>query len=77
MRRKKISLMISLMARPQRYTESMLARFAAGTLSRIRAVLDAGEAVADVVREAVDRELGRRERAVKRGQRTDSDESSN
>ena len=51
------------MARPQRYTEATLARLAPGTLARIRAALTEGEAAADLVREAVDRELRRREKA--------------
>lgn len=55
------------MARPKRYIEDMLARFAEGTFARIAALLRGDEDRADFVREAVDRELKRRERASKRG----------
>lgn len=50
------------MARPKKFVEEMLARFAAGTFARVAAVLRPGEDRADLVREAVDRELRRRER---------------
>lgn len=43
----------------------MQARFAAGTFDRITAVLGDGEDRTDFVREAVDRELKRREKRVK------------
>jgi hypothetical protein len=42
--------------------EQMPARFPAGTLARIDAVLQQGEKRADLLREAVERELRRRER---------------
>lgn len=42
--------------------EQMPARFPAGTLDRIDALLDDGEKRSDLVREAVERELKRRER---------------
>jgi hypothetical protein len=40
----------------------MIARFAAGTFARIEAVLDKDEDRTDLVREAVERELARREK---------------
>jgi hypothetical protein len=42
--------------------EQTPARFPAGTLARIDAVLEDGEKRADLLREAVERELKRRER---------------
>lgn len=48
--------------RRKKYVEEMLARFVAGTFSRIQAVLAPGEDRADLVREAVERELRRRSR---------------
>lgn len=48
--------------RPKRWSEDMQARFAAGTFARITAVLTEGEDRTDFVREAVERELKRRER---------------
>lgn len=54
------------MARPKKFVEDMVARFAEGTFARIAAVLRAGEDRADLVREAVEDELKRRERAAKR-----------
>lgn len=51
------------MARPLKFTETMLARFPEGTFERIKKVLSAdGEDKASLVREAVERELKRRER---------------
>lgn len=52
------------MARPKNFLENMLARFPAGTFARIKAVIVAPEDRADFVREAVDRELKRRERTA-------------
>jgi glutamine synthetase type III len=49
------------MSRPQINFEQILARFPKGTKKRIKAVLDKGEKIADVIREAVERELKRRE----------------
>lgn len=43
--------------------EQIPARFPEGTKDRMRAVLAEGEKLADVIREAVERELKRRERA--------------
>jgi len=53
------------MARPKQYVEDMLARFRLGTFERIAALLKPGEDRADFVREAVDREIRRRERSKK------------
>lgn len=50
------------MSRPTINQEQMPARFPAGTLKRIDAVLDEGEKRSDLLREAVERELKRRER---------------
>jgi hypothetical protein len=47
--------------------EQMPARFPAGTLARIDAVLVGGEKRADLLREAVAREIERRERAAEKG----------
>jgi hypothetical protein len=47
--------------RPRRWAEDMQARFPAGTFKRIEAVLRADEDRTDFVREAVERELHRRE----------------
>jgi hypothetical protein len=44
----------------------MIARFRAGTRARIDAALNDKEARTDFVREAVERELERRERAVRK-----------
>lgn len=50
------------MGRKQINHEQTPARFPAGTLARIDAVLDEDEGRADLIREAVERELKRRER---------------
>lgn len=50
------------MARPKKYVEDMVARFAEGTFERIKSVLTDGEDRADFVRDAVEKELRRRER---------------
>lgn len=50
------------MGRKKRWAEDMQARFAEGTFDRIEAVLIEGEDRTDFVREAVERELKRRER---------------
>ena len=47
--------------------EQMPARFPAGTLARIDAVLDEGEKRADLLRKAVEREIERRDKAAERG----------
>jgi hypothetical protein len=53
---------INKMGRTQINFEQIPARFPEGTKDRIRAVLAEGEKIADVIREAVERELKRRER---------------
>jgi hypothetical protein len=55
--------MAKQMGRPRRWAEDMVARFPAGTFKRIEATLKEGEDRTDFVREAVARELKRRERA--------------
>ena len=50
------------MGRRQINHEQTPARLPAGTLARMDAVLDNGEKRADLIREAVERELKRRER---------------
>jgi hypothetical protein len=52
------------MGRKQINHEQMPARFPEGTFARIDAVLAEGEKRSDLIREAVDRELKRRERSV-------------
>jgi hypothetical protein len=54
------------MSRPQINFEQIPARFPEGTKDRIRAVLEEGEKMADVIRVAVERELKRREKGVQR-----------
>lgn len=54
--------------RKKRWTEDMQARFPEGTFARIQEVLKNGEDRTDFVRDAVERELRRRERQLqKRG----------
>jgi hypothetical protein len=48
--------------RKKRWSEDMQARFPEGTFERINAVLEDGEDRTDFVREAVEKELKRRER---------------
>lgn len=48
--------------RKKRWAEDMQARFPEGTFARIEAALDEGEDRTDFVREAVERELKRREK---------------
>jgi hypothetical protein len=50
------------MGRKKRWAEDMQARFEEGTFDRIEAVLAEGEDRTDFVRDAVERELKRRER---------------
>ena len=57
-----ISPIRSRMARPKKYVEDMVARFLAGTFARIQSALRPGEDRADLVRDAVERELKRRDR---------------
>lgn len=60
-----ISVKPRRMARPKQYVEDMVARFIGGTFDRIKAVLRPKEDRADFVREAVEREIKRRSRALK------------
>ncbi|HEY0525638.1 MAG TPA: hypothetical protein VGD08_19760 [Stellaceae bacterium] len=53
------------MARPKRYVEEMVARFVAGTFARVTAALEKGEDRADFVRNAIERELKRREKSLR------------
>lgn len=50
------------MGRKKMWAEDMQARFPAGTFERIEAALEDGEDRTDFVRQAVERELKRRER---------------
>ena len=61
-----ISPMTPYVGRRRINDEQMPARFPAGTLARIDAVLDDGEKRADLLRQAVEREIERREAAGKR-----------
>jgi hypothetical protein len=54
--------MAKRMGRPRQWAEDMVARFPAGTFKRIKAALREDEDRTDFVREAVERELKRRER---------------
>lgn len=49
--------------RKKRWAEDMQARFPEGTFARIEAVLEEGEDRTDLVREAVEAELKKREKA--------------
>jgi len=51
-----------VMPRRKRWSEDMIARFAAGTFARIETVLRETEDRTDFVREAVERELVRRKK---------------
>jgi hypothetical protein len=53
--------------RKKRWSEDMLARFPEGTFARIEAALEEREDRTDFVREAVERELRRRERQLRSG----------
>lgn len=50
--------------RPLQWTETTLARFPDGTFKRIQVALDEDEDRTDFIREAVERELQRRERQM-------------
>jgi hypothetical protein len=52
------------MGRKKRWPERIGAKFAAGTLDRIAAALADGEERTAFIREAVERELARREKAA-------------
>jgi hypothetical protein len=58
------------MGRKKQWAEDMQARFPEGTFARISAVLGGGEDRTDFVREAVERELKRRERRSKADEKT-------
>lgn len=60
-----VSDMPRRMGRKKQWAEDMQARFPEGTFERIAAVLEGKEDRTDFVREAVDRELKRRERTKK------------
>lgn len=62
---KVISATSPRVGRKKRWAEDMVARFAEGTFERIAAVLSPEEDRTDLVREAVDRELRRREKLAK------------
>jgi hypothetical protein len=57
------------MGRKKRWHDVMGAKFAAGTFARIAAVLEKDKDRTEFVREAVERELERRERATPRKRR--------
>lgn len=59
---RKAKLVRGRVGRPRLWSEDMQARFGEGTFDRIEAVLEDGEDRTDFVREAVERELKRRER---------------
>jgi hypothetical protein len=54
--------MASRVGRKKRWAEDMQARFPEGTFARIEAVMQADEDRTDFVRDAVEREIKRRER---------------
>jgi len=58
------------MGRKKRWAEDMQARFPTGTFARIEAVLHIGEDRTDFIREAVERELKRRQRIESGGSST-------
>jgi ubiquinone/menaquinone biosynthesis C-methylase UbiE len=59
----------------RRWSEDMQARFPAGTFARIETVLRENEYRMDFVREAVERELKRRERAMTAARRRQSQQT--
>jgi hypothetical protein len=50
---------------PRQWEEEMVGRFSAGTFARIKRLLGDGESRTDFLREAVARELERRERTAR------------
>lgn len=58
------------MGRKKHWAEDMVARFPAGTFARIRPLLDVGEDRTDFVREAVKREIARREKTAAKSEAT-------
>lgn len=69
-----ISPIIPRVGRRKINDEQTPARFPAGTLARIDAVLEPKEKRADLIRDAVDRELARRERMKARQAERDGGE---
>lgn len=61
-----VSVIPKRVGRKKRWAEDMQARFPEGTFARIEAVLEEAEDRTDFVREAVERELKRRERSKDR-----------
>jgi len=61
-----VSVIPKRVGRKKRWAEDMQARFPEGTFARIEAVLEDAEDRTDFVREAVERELKRRERSKDR-----------
>lgn len=57
--------------RKRRWSEDMQARFPEGTFERIARVLEPGEDRTDFVRDAVEREISRREGVTGRGASSD------
>jgi hypothetical protein len=68
-----ISPIVRRMARPKKFVEEMVARFMAGTFARIAGVLRDGEDRADLVRDAVDAEIRRRENSRNRSRNLNPD----
>ena len=62
------------MGRRKQWAEDMQARFPEGTFARIAAVLVGGEDRTDLVREAVERELKRRERKSRSSEPTGAED---
>lgn len=60
--KKVVSVIPRTVGRPPLWSENMQARFAGGTFARIAAVLKEREDRTDFIREAVERELKRREK---------------
>ena len=73
MSEKEISPIVRRMARPKKFVEEMVARFMAGTFARISGVLRDGEDRADLVRDAVDAEIRRRENSRNRSRNLPAD----
>jgi hypothetical protein len=57
-----ISVMANRVGRKKRWSEDMQARFPEGTFARIESVMQANEDRTDFVRDAVEREIRRREK---------------
>jgi hypothetical protein len=52
------------MARPKVFTESVLVRLPPGSKDEIRALVSEGEDVADLIRQAIEREIAWRKRRL-------------